>query len=89
MAIRHYFSTVASYEDLLKTQRVDMDWGRSDLPEPEAFSYGTRSNEEAAKQARCRYIFGIEDYEKCLTLVVEQDGSVLMAKNFNMSREWG
>lgn len=88
MAIRHYFSTFASYEDLLKSERVDMDWDRSDLSESEAFSHGVQSNEEAAKQARCRYVFGIEDYKNCLTLVVEQDGSVLIAKNFNMSHEW-
>lgn len=48
MAIRHYFTTVAGCEDLLKTGRVDMDWPKHGDFGSEEFSTGLRSNEEAA-----------------------------------------
>jgi hypothetical protein len=89
MAFRHFFTTVAGYEDLLNTDRVEMDWPEHGDAGSEEFSRGVRSNEEAARQARCRYIFGIEDGSKCLTIVVDQDGSVLMAKEMNMRSDWG
>ncbi len=89
MAIRHFFTTVAGYEDLLKTDRVDMDWPEHGDFGSDDFSRGVRSNEEAARQARCRYIFGVDDGSNCLTLVVEQDGSVSMEKGMNMRSDWG
>lgn len=88
MAIRHFFTTFAGYEDLLTTERVDMDWPEHGGFGSEEFSRGVRSNEEAARQARCRYIFGIEDGSNCLTIVVEQDGSVSMSEEMNMSSDW-
>lgn len=88
MAIRHYFSSVAGYEDLLITDRLIMDWPDGEYG-TEAFSQGVRSNEEAAKQARCRYIFGIEDGYNCLTLIIEQDGTISGAKKLNMDSSWG
>lgn len=89
MAIRHYFTTVAGYEDLLKEDRVDMIWPDEAEFGSEAFSQGVRSNEEAARQARCRYIFGINDGLKCITSVVEQDGSISLSREFNMRSDWG
>lgn len=89
MAIRHFFSGAGGYEDLLTADRVDMDWPKHGDFASEEFSLGVRSNEEAAKQARCRYIFGINDGSTCLTLVVERDGSVSMSKELDMSSDWG
>jgi hypothetical protein len=89
MAIRHFFTTVPGYEDLLKTNRVDMVWPEHGDFGSEEFSIGVRSNEEAARQARCRYIFGIDDGSKSLTIVVESDGSVSMNQEMNMSSAWG
>lgn len=89
MAIRHYFTTVAGYEDLLEKERVDMIWPDEAEIGSEAFSQGVRSNEEAARQAKCRYIFGINDGARCATLVVEQDGSISMDRDFNMRKDWG
>lgn len=89
MAIRHYFTGVAGYEDLLITDRVDMDWPEHAEFGSEAFSRGVRSNEEAARQARCRYIFGIDDGENCLTIVVGQDGRILMSEKMDMQSDWG
>ncbi len=89
MAIRHYFTTVAGYEDLLKTDRVDMDWPEHGDYGSEEFSIGVRSNEEAARQARCRYIFGIDDGSKCLTIVVESDGTVSLRREMDMNSAWG
>lgn len=88
MAIRHYFTTVAGFEDLLKTDRVDMDWPEHVDYGSEGFSIGVRSNEEAARQARCRYIFGIDDGSKCFTIVVESDGTVSMTQEMNMNSDW-
>lgn len=89
MAIRHYFASVAGYEDMLKTERTEMDWPESADFGTEPFSQGVRSNEEAARQASCRYIFGIDDGETCLTLVVEQDGSISTTQKLDLKREWG
>lgn len=89
MAIRHFFSTFAGYEDLLKTDRVDMEWPEHGFFGSEEFSIGERSNEEAARQARCRYVFGIDDGSKCLTIVVESDGTVSMEQEMDMSSAWG
>ncbi|WP_157968872.1 hypothetical protein [Tropicimonas sp. IMCC34011] len=89
MAVRHYFSTAAGYQDLLETDRVDMDWPERGEFGSEGFSVGVRSNEEAARQARCRYIFGIDDGSKCLTIVVESDGTVSFAQELDMKHEWG
>ena len=89
MAIRHFFTTVAGYEDLLRTDRVDMDWPEYGDFDSKESSIGVRSNEEAARQARCRYIFGIDDGAKCLTLVVESDGTVSMTEEMDMSSAWG
>ncbi len=89
MAIRHFFTGTAGYEDLLKTDRVDMDWPEHGDLGSDEFSRAVRSNEEAARQARCRYIFGVEDGSNCLTIVVEQDGSVSMEKGMNMRSDWG
>jgi len=89
MAIRHYFTTVAGYEDLLKADRVDMDWPEHADYGSDDFSIGVRSNEEAARQARCRYIFGIDDGSKCLTIVVESDGTVSMTQEMDMKSAWG
>ncbi|WP_156783300.1 hypothetical protein [Roseovarius nubinhibens] len=89
MAIRHFFTSYPGYEDLLKTDRIDMDWsGNADFGS-EAFSHGVRSNEEAARQARCRYIFGINDGSSCLTVVVEQNGNVSMSAAMDMQSSWG
>lgn len=89
MAIRHYFSSFAGYEDLLTTDRVEMDWpDQADFGTKE-FSKGVRSNEEAARQARCRYLFGISDGSQCLTICVEQDGSVSLEKSLDMNADWG
>ena len=88
LAIRHYYSTVAGYEDLLKTERVDMNWPEYGDFKSKEFSQGVRSNEEAARQARSRYIFGIEDGSKCVTVVVEADGTVSLSKEFNMNSDW-
>lgn len=89
MAIRQYFTTVSGYEDLLKTDRVDMNWPENSEFGSEGFSIGVRSNEEAARQARCRYIFGIDDGSKCLTIVVESDGTVSLKQEMNMKSTWG
>jgi len=89
MAIRHFFATVAGYEDLLKTDRVDMDWPEHGDFGSEEFSIGVRSNEEAARQARCRYVFGIYDGSKCLTVVVESDGTISMTREMDMNCAWG
>ncbi|WP_162683217.1 hypothetical protein [Rhodobacteraceae bacterium DSL-40] len=88
MAIRHYYTAAAGYQDLLLEDRVDMDWSEDGEIGSEAFSRGVRSNEEAARQARCRYIFGIEDQAKCITIVVEQDGIISMSKEMNMCSDW-
>lgn len=88
MAIRHYFTTVPGYEDLLETDRVDLDWPEHGDFGSEEFSIGVRSNEEAARQARCRYIFGIDDDSKCLTIVVESDGTISMTQEMNMNNDW-
>lgn len=78
MAIRHYRQGCGSYQDLLVEARVDMVW-----PEGEhgsaAFSQGVRSNEEAARQAVSRYIFGIEELETCKTIIIEMDGKVSLS----------
>lgn len=89
MAVRHYFTTVAGYEDLLQTDRIDMDWPEHGGFGTKEFSIGVRSNEEAARQARCRYIFGIDDGSKCLTIVVESDGTVSLAQEMDMKSDWG
>jgi hypothetical protein len=89
MAIRHFFSSFGGYEDLLLTDRVDMYWPEHGDFGSEEFSIGVRSNEEAARQARCRYIFGIDDGSKCITIVVESDGTVSMKRELDMSSAWG
>lgn len=75
LAIRHYTTGVGGYEDLLMEDRIDMSWPLDECG-PAAFSHGVRSNQEAAKQACCRYIFGISDLRDCRTIVVESDGSI-------------
>lgn len=89
MAMRQYFTTFAGYEDLLVEERVEMDWPELAEFGSEQFTRGVRSNEEAARQARCRYFFGIDDGHKCLSLVVEQDGRVSFAREINMQSDWG
>lgn len=78
LAIRHYRHSCAGYQDLLNEARVDMYWPDGEIGSEE-FSQGVRSNEEAAKQVVSRYIFGVEDFESCMTVVVEQDGSVSLS----------
>ncbi|MCF6432905.1 hypothetical protein, partial [Leisingera sp. MMG026] len=51
MAIRHFFTTVAGYEDLLTTERHVMDWSHDGEFGSEGFSIGIKSTEEAARQA--------------------------------------
>lgn len=89
MAIRHFFTTVAGFEDLLKTKRHVMDWSQDGEFGSEEFSNGVRSNEEAARQAICRYIFGITDDRTCFTIVIERDGSISFERDLNMSKDWG
>jgi hypothetical protein len=89
MAVRHFFTTYAGYEDLLNTDRVEMDWPEHGEFGSEEFSRGVLSNEEAARQARCRYVFGIDDGSKCITIIVEQDGSVSFTEEMNMHSDWG
>ncbi len=89
MAIRHYFTTVAGYDDLLQTERVDLEWPDTDDRLTDAFSKGVRSNEEAARQATARYIFGLEDGVTCVTLVVDHGGNVILAESLNLNRDWG
>lgn len=89
MAIRHYFTTVAGYENLLEKERVDMIWPDEAEFGSEAFSQGVRSNEEAVRQANCRYISGIDDGARCATLVVELDGRIFMDRECDMSKDWG
>lgn len=89
MAIRQYFMSVAGYEDLLVEDRVEMEWPELAEFGSEQFTRGVRSNEEAARQARCRYFFGIDDGAKCLSIVVEQNGSVSLAREMNTQSHWG
>lgn len=89
MATRHFFTTVPGYEDLLNSPRQVMEWSDNLNPSREEFSNGVRSNEEAARQACCRYIFGIADDTKSFTIVVEQSGEVSFVKDFDMNRNWG
>jgi len=89
MAIRHYFSSYPGYEDLLRKERIDMDWPETGEFGSEEFSRGVQSNEEAARQARCRYLFGLSDDRKCITICVEGDGSILFEKEMNMDANWG
>jgi hypothetical protein len=65
---------------LLADKRVDLVWPDSgEFGTPEFF-VGVGSNEEAAKQAVCRYIFGLEDLHGCFTIIVESDGSISLAE---------
>lgn len=89
MAIRHFFVGFPGFEDLLETERQVMDWSRGGEIGSEEFSIGVRSNEEAARQAICRYLFGIGDQRKCVTLVVEQDGSVSLSQELDLNNDWG
>ncbi|WP_179380545.1 hypothetical protein [Jannaschia marina] len=89
MAIRHYFTSVAGYEELLNSDRVDMDWPEHGGDGSEGFTIDVRSNEEAARQAKCRYIFGIDDGSKCITIVVESDGTVSLTQEMDMNSAWG
>lgn len=89
MAIRHFFTTFAGWEDLLTTERHVMDWSQDGEFGSEAFSQGVRSTEEAARQADCRYVFGISDHKKCVTVAVERDGSVSFVGSFEMNKAWG
>jgi hypothetical protein len=80
MAIRHFDIGVGDYEDLLNTKRVVMEWPdfheRGDIN----FIKGVESVEEASKQAKARYIFGITDYLGSYTIIVEKDGTVSFAE---------
>lgn len=89
MAIRQYFTSYAGYDDLLKTDRVNMEWSEDSEIGSDAFLRGVRSNEEAARQAISRYFFGIDDGSKCISVVVERDGSISMAQELSMQRRWG
>ncbi|MGR3504916.1 MAG: hypothetical protein ACU0B7_03485 [Paracoccaceae bacterium] len=89
MALRHYYSSVPGYDDLLTSPSVVMDWPNSagfDTPE---FSQGVRSNEEAARQAIGRYIFGINDLSKAFTIIIESDGQVSMSRELKINKSWG
>ncbi len=79
MAVRHFRQSACSYQDLLVDERTDMHWPEFAEHGSDEFSQGVQSNEEAAKQAICRYIFGIDDLENCKTIVVEQDGTVSLS----------
>jgi hypothetical protein len=79
MAVRHFRQSGCSYQDLLVDDRFDMQWPDHGEHGSEEFSQGVQSNEEASKQAICRYIFGINDLETCRTIVVEQDGTVSLS----------
>lgn len=87
MAIRQFFTTVAGYEDLLNAERQVMDWSQEGEFGSEGFSTGVRSTEEAARQAICRYVFGISDDSKCVTIIVEKDGSISFESDFNISKD--
>ena len=89
MAVRHFSSSYPGYEDLLECERLEMNWFDLSPHGSKEFQHGVRSNEEAAKQACCRYIFGIQDFGKCVTIVVEQDGTISFARAFDLNREWG
>lgn len=80
LAIRHYHQSIGGYEDLLLTERVDMDWIEGSEWGSTEFSAGVRSNEEAARQVLCRYVFGIGDLSRSQTIVVEMDGTVSFEK---------
>jgi len=89
MAIRHFFTTIPGYEDLLTSPRQVMQWSDTSNPSSEEFSNSVQSNEEAARQASCRYVYGIADDSKSFTIVVEQNGDISFANDFDMTREWG
>ncbi|MDA8585865.1 hypothetical protein N9L47_06275 [Rhodobacteraceae bacterium] len=89
MAIRHYFTTFAGYEDLLETNRIEMDWPEKAEFGSNEFSHAIKSTEEAARQAACRYILGLDDGIKCITLVVEENGTVSLSSELNLGRDWG
>ena len=78
MAIRHYRQSCGNYQDLLVEERVDMVWPAGEYGS-DAFSQGVRSNQEAARQAVSRYVFGIEDLETCKTIIIEMDGTVSLS----------
>ncbi|WP_416882184.1 hypothetical protein [Marivita sp.] len=89
LAVRHYFTTVAGYEDLLATERVMMDWpDHAEYGSPE-FSLGVKSNEEAAKQAICRYVFGVKSRNGCFTVVVESNGKISYSEPLVLEKQWG
>ncbi len=79
MAVRHFRQNCCSYESLLNSRRIDMLWSESAEFGSDEFSKAVQSTAEAAKQATCRYIFGISDFEGCKTIVVEQDGTVSLS----------
>lgn len=79
MAVRHFRQSGCSYQDLLVDERIDMHWPEYAEHDSEEFYQGVQSNEEASKQAICRYIFGVNDLETCRTIVVEQDGTVSLS----------
>ena len=76
MAIRHYDNGIGSYEDLINTPRVIMDWPDYSSRGDQNFLKGVNSLDEASKQAKSRYIFGITDYSGSYTIVVERDGTI-------------
>jgi hypothetical protein len=77
MAIRHFRQYGNFYQDLLADERIDMSWVTlAEQGRVEVSPNVIKSTEEAARQAICRYVFGIGDTHSCTTLVVEQDGRV-------------
>jgi hypothetical protein len=76
LAIRHHHQIISGYDDLLIRERIDMYWPERAQFGTEEFSQGVKSSDEAAKQVRCRYIFGFEDQNSSRTVVVEKDGVI-------------
>ena len=81
MAIRHYFlNGCGSYDDLLKAERVDLEWPASQQYGDESYQKAVKSTAEAARQAGARYCFGISDRGDTVTIIVESNGSISLAK---------
>ena len=77
MAFRQsVISGVGSYEDLLNSKRITMEWPDFSVRGDKYYLKGVESLDEAAKQTVARYFFGISDISSVTSLVVEMNGSV-------------